>query len=386
MNESLITPEELRKLAEAAHPVSVSLFTPTDPKNVDWQSNRISFKNQVAKVMSWLKELKLERSTWSSLAQSSDNLLKDERFWQNQTQGLAMYVAEETVKIYQLHVSSPELSMVNDHFYIRPLISELEQQFTFYILELDKEHTQMWQGTEDGVAKIVVPDLPLSVEEVTGVEGNERQLQFHTDTAAPSGGARPAIYHGSSNWQDDHDQYLAHFLQAVDKAVVEFFKQREGVLVLGGIEKLQIMFRELTHFRDLLESGIPRIPDPAHKEKTLHELGWAAVSEFRGSRRDKLVQNFVELDPAKKLTTIPEVLRHAAQGQVDTLLIAEEAQTWGIFDKESLATVLENTQTPLSAELINMSARLVLTTSGSVIPLPQSHMPDKAMVAATLRY
>ncbi len=378
--------QEYEQLLENPRPTAVSICVPTDSLNPDPRTNSIAFKNLISTASSWLKQLDSATTTLLSLETASENLLADELFWKEQAESFVVLVAGDQVKSFKLTKKHPQLVMVNNHYYIVPFISELTQESTFYVLELDKEKTKVWRGSKNTFEAIEVPNLPRSIEEVTGTETGERHLQFHTGTDAPGSGKRAAMYHGSSSWKDDKDRYLERFLKAVDSAMIDFLNQRDQPLLLSGVEEATVIFQNLSNCKNLQIPALPKIPDPTHKEKTLHQLSWELVSERLQEHLRQVVTAFEETVPAKRAAVFPDVLRQAAQGKVDTLLIAENTHVWGLFDSKLLTTAIDQVQQPTSSELLNVAARLTLMNSGKVVVLPREKIPEQKEALAILRY
>lgn len=382
-----ISSSELTELVQHTSPHSVSLYIPTDRKNSDPRINSVAFKNVVNKALERIKALDLKDETYTNLDKACEQLLADKLFWKEQDQSFALFVANDFMRSYKLPTSQPELLMINDAFYILPLAQMLQLQDTFYVLELDKEHTKMWKGNNLGVEPVPVPNLPESVEEVTGTEVNERNLQFHTRTDSPKGNVRNAMFHGSSSWKDDKDRYLEKFLQAVDKAVTAYFKESTLPLLLSGVEELTVLFRKTTKLANILEENLVKVDDPNRRPELLHQAAMSVLAAHRHDRLERELTRFTE-EPRqeKRVTVLPEILRQAAQGKVDTLYVAESGQVWGTFDPESMTALIENEQLPLSTELLNLAARITLTNSGSVVVVPNDKMPENSLAAALLRY
>lgn len=306
-------------------------------------------------------------------------------FWKEQGHSFAVLANEELFETFRLPVAVDDLILIQDHFFITPLIPLVQPQ-QFFILELDKENTQLWRGTVSELKKITLPDLPTSIAEVTGVETGERHLQFHTGTQSPSGGQRPAMFHGSSSWKDDKDRYLQRFLQAVDKAVCAFLKQSSVHLILSGTEELVVLFRKISNCGQLFEINLPKPPDPTQKERQLRQQALTLLVTEVEKKKATAVKFFEETVPDKRVTSLPEILNQAFLGKVDTLLVAEGQRVWGSFLPETLTTQIEPTQSYLSAELLNLAARLTLINNGSVIVLPAEQLPADSLVTAVLRY
>ncbi len=385
-----LSSRDFLSLVNHSHPESVSLFIPTDPLNADPRVNQIAFKNAVNHMIDQLKDLKLTAETYDSLNQKCEELLDDDRFWKDQAQGFAVLAAGNLVKTFKLPFPQPALTMISDHFYILPFIPVNALKSTYYILELDKEHTQLFRATATTVEKVTVPDLPESMEEVVGVEGNERQLHFHTGSDAPGGGKRPAMYHGNSSWKDDKDRYLERFLHAVDKALTVFLQQPSQAqipLILSGVEESVVKFRGISDYPGLSEITLTKQPNPSVREEHILQTIKTLMMANLAEQQSIAVANFEEEPhPERKITVLAEVIRQAYLGKVGHLLVAEEAQVWGTFAPDTLSVIVEDNQQPMSAELVNLAARLTLVNNGTVMTMPREQLPTDSEVAAILRY
>jgi len=383
----LLSASELGELVKSSQPYAISIYIPANSDLVDPRMSKIAFKNAVNKVISHLRDLKLDQKTHQRLDQASQELEANDEFWKDLDSSFALFAAGDWVKTYKVPSSQSELVMISDHFYITPLVPLLTLHNTFYVLELDKEHTKMWQGTATGLVLVTIPNLPKSVTEVTGVEVNERNVQTHTGSFSVTGGNGAAQFHGGSSWKDDKDRYLEKFTQAIDKAVCAFFSDSKYPLFLSGTEEPVVMYRKLSKYTAIEEVNLPKVDDPTHRLKKLFESAWTVMAAKTEEAKATAVANFEEQPEAsRKVTILPEVIRQAAQGKVDTLLVAEDARVWGTFVPENLTVIIEDQQKPLSAELINLAARLTLLNSGKVVVLPAEQLPSTSPVAALLRY
>lgn len=383
-----ITLSQLQELAQFSHAACLSLLIPTDPHNADPRINQTAFRKLADQALDRLKERDGGKETAETLKGLAAELLADEVFWKEQGESFLVLVGGKFAKTYKLPESQKEMLMVNGHFYILPLVPIVNSHCTFFILELDKEHTRMWKGsTTEPLQVVTVPELPKSVEEVTGLEMNERQLQFKTLGRGAGTQRQAASFHGSSSWKDDKDRYLERFLHAVDKAVMAFFKDKKYPLLLSGTEEPVVMYRKISKYGNIFSDDLKKAANPNHRKEQLQEQAAVYMESLLEEKRAAAVARFEE-EPvaARKLSVLPEILRQAAQGKVETLLVAEGERCWGIFEPETLTTVIENEQMPFSSELLNIAAQLTLANGGEVFTPPIEQMPGEEKVAAVLRY
>ena len=382
-----ISQQEFQQLVAFSHPNCVSLYIPTDRTNPDPRLNSIRFKNSVNKAITQLAAIKVDKATSDSLDRVCEELLADSMFWKEQQESLAVFVAGDWIDWYTLPIKIPDLLMVADHAYVVPLAPIVAKQQVFFVLELDRDHTKMWRSNHKNLEVVEVANLPKSVDEVTGVEANERQFQFHTGTDSPRGDKRAAAFYGGSSWKDDKDRYLERFLKAVDKAVTVYLKETGYPLILSGVEELVVTYRQITRSSQVRKETLPKIADPNRTSYELHRRGLAIMEKIVAEKQDQALTAFFE-EPRteRRLTLLPEILRQTTQGKIGTLFVAENARLWGTFDAETLTLIQETTQLPRSAELYNLAALLTLRNGGSVIVLPAEKIPGGSLIAAVSRY
>ncbi len=83
---------------------------------------------------------------------------------------------------------------------------------------------------------------------------------------------------------------------------------------------------------------------------------------------------------------VDEVIRAAAAGQVDELLIAEGEELWGKYDPVRDTIEAHGHEVPGDEDLIDLAAIQTLLNGGNVHLLPKENMPRQSTVAATFRY
>lgn len=383
---SYFSQAELQTLIDLPGPC-VTISFPTDPLNADPRINGVAFKNAVDEALSHLEGRQGVHETTERLRALRDELLEDLVFWKEQQQGFVAYVSGSFAKWYKLPAPVLERVAVGDHPYLVPVLSLQDPVHLYYVLELDKSHTKMWINGENQLREIEVPNLPKSIEEVTGREQNERNLQFHTQTSSPNGSTRSAMFYGSSSWQDDKDRYLEMFLHAVDKAVGEFFPKKQHLIFLSGVEELVVMFRKITKYPQLHEENL-RKNDGSHASSVfLFEEAQPHIEKLREKFLDQRLTDLSEVgDQKRKVFELSALLSDAFQGKVQTLYISPEAEVWGGFDPDTLVTVRGQEGDRASQDLVSEAVFWTLRNSGDVVIVPSDRMPQAAEMVALLRY
>jgi hypothetical protein len=381
-----ITAKELSTIAEKSGELCVSLSVPVDPLTSDPKVNSIAFKNAATQALQQLENDHKRSETYQTLLKVSKKLQENPLFWKEQSKGFILYVVGSWSKSMSLPVEVLELQLVADHLYIISLIATQITQNDFYVLELDKEQTCMWWGNSQEIKQITVPDLPESIEEVTGTEVNERNLQFHTGTTGSNGSARPAAYHGSSSWKDDKDRYLERFLHAVNQSVTNFLEPGSPPVLISGTEELVVLFKRISTIKNLGNQDLHKVVDSPHKVKNLHELAMQVMEKTVEREKKAIATAFQETVPEYKTTDLTTVLIQAYQGKIDTLILQENTQVWGSFDPTTLTVNINTDSGKTSYDLLNLAAVLTVRSSGKVLLLPKTDMPELAKAAAVLRY
>jgi hypothetical protein len=398
----MISKTELQTLAEQRGKTSVSLYMPTVKAASEIQQNPIRLKNLLDEAESQLREAGLDAPEIDALLQPVQQIIQDEVFWQQQSDGLALFLAPNFSRAYRLPLDFESLVVVTDHFHLKPLFPLLSHDGQFYILALSQKNVRLFQGSHYSVSEVNVEDVPESVYELLDYDEMERHVQFHTRTQTPSskspgttpsspdvtGSDRPGAFHGQSVAEEDEKQDIKKYFRRIDEALETFLEDGNRPLVLAGVDYLLPIYREANSYPHLAEGEIVGSPKTWDAEE-LHNRAWEIVEPIFADKESELRRRYKELKanaPSRTSQDIEEIVPAAYFERVDTLFLDKDAHRWGTFDPETNDVLEHDEQQAGDEDLLDLAAIHTFLNNGQLFSVPSASMPDNTSIAAIFRF
>ncbi len=396
---NILNRHELEALAQASDGWCISMYLPTHRAGPEVQQNPIRLKNLVNKAETRLIDGGLRRPEAQNLLQPVRQLVVDDLFWQQQSDGLALFLSSDVFRYYRLPFDFDALVVVADYFHVKPLLPLLSGDGRFYILGLSQEEIRLLQGTRYSVSEVNLDRIPTSLAEVVRWDDPERRFQFHTATQTPAGGgapptvkgARPAIFHGHGVASaDDPKSKIERYFHRVDQGLGEILADEEAPLVLAGVEYLLPLYREANTYAHLVEEGIEGNPEEL-SPRDLHERAWAILQPVFQEEQREAAARYLHLsgsDSDLASRVVEEILPAAHHGRVDTLFVTLGAQVWGTFDPGTNSVQVQQEAPPDGQDLLDQAAVHTWLNGGAVYAVEPDAMPgqSKAPLVAIFRY
>lgn len=394
MNERFSTQEMAALLAHHTAP-AVSIYLPTHRAITQITQDTLQLRNQLKEAESKLLAMGLRSPVARDLLAPAYALIEETPFWQNQSDGLALFLSENTFLRYRLPLTfTPTVIVAGDpgaRFHIKPLLPLLTNDGTFYLLALSQNDVRLLRGTRRRIEAIAPAGIPTSLAEAMRYDDPERQLQYHTANAPGATGSRGgAIFHGhggdATNAEKDH---LLRFFQQIDRGLRDFLETQRAPLVLAGVEYLLPIYQQANSYPHLMDTGIPGSPDFLSDEE-LHTAAWTLVEPVFQAAQDAALADYQRLaGTGRTATDLAELVPAADHGRVAAALIAQEAAQWGDYDPHR-GTVefhdVDHTRLTDLTDLTDLFAVYTYLRGGDVFVLPAAAMPNAAPVAAIYRY
>ena len=385
----LLSRSELERLTRTYNRWHISLYMPTERVGQAVQKNPIRFGNLLDKAEERLKEAGVESDQIRNLLGDARDLLENEIFWQNQGQGLALFLAEDLASYYQLPMTFEEQVVVSDHFHIKPLLPALSNNGRYYVLTLDQQEIQLFQGTKFNLGEVNLENIPENLAEILEWDDPERRLQLHTGSEAVMDGGVAAIFHGHGYAsEDDPKEYIKRYFQRIDQGVSEWLGGEEAPLVLVGVEYLLPLYREANSYPHLLQEGVKKDPQALSREEIQQEA-WETVQPLFAREEQEMKDAFYHLsgqDSDRTSTAVEAIVPAAHFERVEALFVSLDQECWGSFDPEANQVTFHDGPRPTSMDLVNYAAAQTLINSGSVYPVDEEEVPGGGPLAAILRF
>ncbi|HZX10565.1 MAG TPA: hypothetical protein VFG01_06410, partial [Acidobacteriota bacterium] len=370
----LLGKKELRALMEHKDSHLISMYMPTEKAGREIRKNSIRYKNLLGEVEKQLNKTELSPKEISELLNPAHRLLQDSIFWQYQSDGLAVFITPQNFKFYRLPIKFNEEVIINNRFYIKPLLPLFSGDGRFYILALSQKNIRLLQASRYSYREVELENIPTSMEEALGYDNLEQQL--HSHVASRSGKKRgDVMFHGHGGGKDDFKEDIQRYFQRVDKGLYKILAEESAPIILSGVDYLLPLFRKANSYGNVLDEAVTGNPDEWSSEE-LHKKAWSVVESHFKQEQEKAVKQFQDLFHTEKTSQdIKKVLPAAQQGRVGFLFLDVADQKWGTFSPDKNQVKIEKERKPGLEELIDLSAVKTLSNGGIVYAMKREDMP-----------
>ena len=380
----LLNDKDIQKLATAgADGVHVSLFMPTHRVGSEVQADQLRWKNLVSDVESALPE-GLRRTEVEALLKPAKELQQDSMAWQHMSDGLAMFLTQDSHEIYRIPAPLPELAAVGDRFITGPLMHLLSGDARYFMLGLSQSEVRLLEGSRHSVVQVELEDVPTSLKDA--IEPAEPRSNTMARPASTGRGGR-AVFYGHGTGDDSaKENDLNQFMRQVADGMAEILREQRVPLVLVGLDASVAAYRDVNKYSHVLDDAIIRNPDQESAEQ-LHELAWPIVESRLRAERQSVIDRFHELNGTGRGASELSAIRvAAAEGRVDTLFMRAQPWCWEAVTDDGRAVVrLGEDERYAECEALDLAAADTLTSGGTVYATSHQVLEDSE-VAAILRY
>ena len=386
---TLLSKTELQSLITAQRSPCVSIYLPTHEAGREIRQDPIRLKNQLSEAEKQLTQKdfgSFSKTDMQELLKPAHDLLEDTEFWQHQNAGLALFLAPGEFRYYRVPSKFDAVTMVEAHFYTKPLLSLVTDDSQFYILAASQNKVTLYQATRDSVHPIDLGNTPLSAEAALRYDDPEASLQGHSGGGNGSNGGKSTIFHGQGGSKDTHNSDILRFFHLVSNGVQDVLAKQAVPLVFMGVDFLFPIYKQANHYPHLMAEAISFQPDQLSPEE-IRDRALAIVEPYFNASRQETLEAYGSLKDKDQATDdLKTILNASHDGQIDTLLIAASTQIWGSFDASTRQIDRQLERKADSQDLLNLAATQALFTDAKVYVLDRDDMPDNVDVAATLRY
>ncbi|MGD2026657.1 MAG: hypothetical protein PVI99_02480, partial [Anaerolineales bacterium] len=378
--------EDLKSLLEQHASPCVSIYLPMARSSDETKKNPIRYKNAIQNVEKQMEERGFEVRKIRSVRAQLEEAVDGFEFFQDQLGGLAVFLADDFIRIIKMPVRFEEQVEVGETFEIRPLLQALQNNMEFYILALSQENARLFRASEFDIVEIQLDeDVPTNFEEAMKYDVPQDQLQHQVLSGADGGNT--AVYHGHTE-SDQTKKHLRRYFRMLDRGVGEAIVDHGLPVLLFGLDYLHSIYRDASELPEIIPEGIQKNPDELEIEQ-IHKLAWQGVTQNMESPQSQAISEFLNLMGDERSNTDMETIPlAAANGQVDKLLVDKNHQLWGIvdFDQQEVA-IKKQSQQYEDTELVDFSIKHTLMNGGEVFVLDAQDIPvEDTPAAAVLRY
>ncbi len=386
MNEKFVL-RDLETLTNFTDTVAVSIYLTTHPVSTHITEDVLHLKNALSEVEAQLQARGMRTPDIQKMLQPATDLLENRLdFWQNQSHGLALFLAPDFCRQYRLPIEFSIRHEVSTRFHVKPLLPLFTNDGTFYILAVSQNQVRLLRGTRYFVDELDPKSLPTSLADALRFEEFSQQLQLHS-AGAPGAGGSNAIFHGHGGGATDDDKArILRYFQQIDDGLREYLTGVHAPLVFAGVNYLAPIYRQACGYPHLIEEPITGNPDQ-RSAKELHTAAWDLVAPIFVQEQTRAIDRYQTLTGTGQTgVDISELLPAAFHGRVSTALVAHDREIPGVFDPDREGVNLHPDGDTAAYDLTDRFAVYTLLRGGEVFVLDPTDMPGGAPAAAIYRY
>ncbi len=379
-----VTKKVMEKLIAEQEGPCISIYMPTRAEaSAEVKKMPIQLKNLLSIAKKELQE-KWNRDIRDieELLLPATNLLGDRIFWQNQKEGLAIFINPGHFHYFRVNIALAEKCAVSQYFHILPLIPEVMFNNIYFVLALSRNKNRIFRGTKGSIEQINIEGIPASLQEIAKYSESEKSLSSHS---SGSEGAR-AIFHGVGEIDGDKREELLQYLRQIDQGLNKYLdKKNKSPLIIMCVKDLFPIYSEVNSYPYLLKESIEGNPDEASPDY-IHKNALPIATDYFQSQLENINFTYHNIKGTGKTSTqLEEIVSAAYFSRVEQLLIKNNVSQEGSFNPEE-NRVYRQEEGKDQYDLYNFAALKTIGNGGQVYVLEEKNMPDGEDIIAFYRF
>lgn len=384
----IITIQDIVNLINKEEETFISIYLPTFRSGVDIRQNPVKFKQLLREAEANLYNMEWRKEEVETFLKPATELIADIKFWQNQSDGLALFIDKDGINYFRIPFEFKESVTISNKIYIKPLLPLFSGNGQFNILALSKNAVRFLRCTRQNIVEMELEGAPSSMFDMQVDDDYE-----DPDTRSSLGVASDQmVYNKATQSQNNENDYerneLTRYFRAIDEALMNFHEGENIPLVLAGVEYLIPIYREKSNYPNIVKDFIRGNPEIVNSDE-LHKLAWEIVEpiflEDQKNAEDKYAQYLGQRNDLF-LNSLDKIIPAAFNGQIEALFIDKDMNQWGRFDHERNKIEEKEQGSDGVEDLMEYVSVLTLSRGGKVYALESEEVPNKEIVAAVLRY
>jgi hypothetical protein len=382
-----LTEKSLTELTAPSQFPCISIYMPTK----SWRTlqavgeDKTRFRNLVAAA----EELLIARGVRPPVAVDMLARLREhsanELLWREAQRGLAVFLNASRTQQFALPEPPPERAIVGERFYLKPVLSYLGRRGQFYILAVSENSAKLLAGDRYELQELQVPGLPVNLDEALNIDTAREAVSVMT-TGGRGFGSRSAVYHGQGGARAHHKTDLEAYFRLIDQALTPLLKGESIPLIFAGVSYLCPLYRSVNQYPYLLGECIAGNTD-LYSNDELRQRAWALVEPFYARSREMAAARFEQFHGTGRASNnVNELVWAARDGLIESLIVASDAEQWGLIDGERRTIAPAEANQPRAEELLDTIAVQTYRNRGMVYVVNRSDVPGGELAAAVYRY
>jgi hypothetical protein len=382
--------EEFKALAQVKGDTCVSLYLPTSPLVDNMRANRTAFKDLAKEALSQMKEAGIDKRKIAEFeeqlehfagpehnVQDEDHIRKLQRakpdpieaFWHYQANGLAVLATPGSMRTFRLPNSPKPMAEVADRFHLTPLIRAMTSPYDVFVLALAEESFRLIH------AFVNFPPVRLPV---AGLPGNAKEAT-----------RRPSIHVRAPRRRlqnlEGKKVLLQQYVRKAEQTIHNALSGQNIPLVLAAAEPIASMYRSVNTYPRLADEMIEGNPDGA-TDAELEDAAIPILERLYSRELKAVISLYDELKPRRATTDVSYAAHAATAGAIEQLLVDLDAVIPGLVSDIDGSVTYSASDDAETYSVVDEVARRALSTGARVMSAHREELPDRAPLAAILRY
>ena len=364
-----ITQQTLIDLTDKEHDACISLYMPMVEAGPETRQNTIRFKTLYQNAEQKMEKYGMDQETISEFIAPLEKLENDTAFWEDRSPGLAVFLCPHDICVYKSEMPFEEEAVVDKNFYIRPLLTELDQNKTFTVLLINPDEPRLMKCNNTACKNSrSFPGYLESMEKFLSHHDFEESLQHNTSREAPH-------FHGqgTAGDKDQENQYMSEYYKQLKNWLHDngYINDTNTLWLIGDDRSTGI-------FTKISESLSGKTPVLLQKnvsgedDDKIHEAIQQHVTKFSYEADQEELETFQNQANDDEISTLQEtkdIVTAAHDKRISKLFVPSNSKKiWGTFKAESHETIVRDDATKeVGEELYNLAAIKTLQNGGSVV-------------------
>lgn len=375
---------EWQSLAQEQAGPCATLYLPTFPGRPEEFQDHVRLKNLAMQARQGMIDHGTRPQDAETLVQRVLSLSKEDSFWHDRNQGLAIYLSNSVFKAWRLPLGLQEYVHVGRRFQLAPILPLFTQDLLYYVLAISENQVHLYKGSLLQFEDVSSNELSIGLKESLRYVPVDGSGQVHS--GALSFGKSGSIHHGQGGTPDAHRADLIAFMRQVNSRVDQVLHDANEPLLLASTPANISAFREVSTYGHLLDETLPGNVDHLSTHE-IHAKSWQIVEGLIKQRELRAIEEFKSLANSDRASTKPsEIIPAAIQGRVKTLFLDQGVHLWGEFDVQSQSVHSRAEPRHGDDDLFDRAAVEAVLKHGQVFLQKPESSPSSSPIAAVFRY
>jgi hypothetical protein len=363
------TRSQIERLLTSRSDSSVSIYLPTNPASTG-EAERIELKNLAGDAVRQLEAAGGSRTDTVDVGELLADVLEDDDFWRYQARSLALFATPESLVTFRLANRLVGLVEVSDRFHLKPLLRAVTFPQVAFVLALAQGSVRLLEVVADlGPWTVDVDDMPESVAD----SARKSSVKDRSPTRRIQGAEGRKVR-------------LHQYARQVDQALRPLLNGVDVPLILAAAEPLSSIYRAVNTYPHLAAEDIAGNPEGIADAELVAQAR-VVLDRLYAGELGGLRELFERRQTEGRATTdIATAARAATYGAVDTVLVDIDEVVPGFVDEVTGAVTFTEVDDAIAYGVVDEIARRVLLAGGRVLAVRRDDIPERASLAAILRY